>query len=112
MGCSKATYYRWRKAYRVKGLRGLEDGDSRPKRVRQRQWTRQQEQAVLHLRQHFKTWGKRKIWKVLVRDQGMQISESTVGRILSRFMRLGRIQPVAFYQCETVLAIHNKASSV
>jgi putative transposase len=78
-------------------LHGLENGDSRPKRVRTPQWRRQQEQAVLHLRQHFKTWGKRKIWKVSNRGQGMILSEITVGRILSKFVRLNRVKPVAFY---------------
>ena len=50
IGCSKATYYRWLGRYRRRGWRGLESQSRRPKRVRGRQWTAQQEQQVLHLR--------------------------------------------------------------
>ena len=47
---------------------------TRPKRRRQRQWTKQHEQQVLHLRQRHRLWGKRKLWKVLCRDQGFTLS--------------------------------------
>ena len=40
---------------------------------------------------------KRKIWKVLNRDQGFTLSISTVGRLLKKLLRLNRIVPVAFY---------------
>ena len=69
----------------------------RPQTTRTRQWTKQHEQAVLHLRQRYPLWGKRKLWKVLCRDQGFTLSISTVGRILKRLIGLGRIRPVAFF---------------
>ena len=40
---------------------------------------------------------KRKIWKVLSRDQGFTLSIRTLGRILKKLLRLNRIVPVAFY---------------
>ena len=40
---------------------------------------------------------KRKIWKVLSRDQGFTLSISTLGRLLKKLLRLNRIVPVAFY---------------
>ena len=56
-----------------------------------------QEQQVLHLRKCYPLWGKRKLWRVLVRERGWTLSESTVGRIVARLVRLGRVEPVSFY---------------
>ena len=97
IGWSKATYYRWRKRYEQGGLSGLESGSRQPRRRRPCEWTKQQEQQVLHLRKRFPLWGKRKLWRVLVREQSWRLSESTVGRIVAKLVRLGRVEPVAFY---------------
>lgn len=97
IGWSKATYYRWLKRHVQQGWVGLEARSCCPRTIRTREWTKQHEQAVLHLRQRYRLWGKRKIWKVLHRDHGFKLSISTVGRILKRLMRLKRIRPVAFY---------------
>ena len=97
VGWSRATYYRWLKRYREAGSRGLESGPRAPRGRRVCQWTKQQEQHVLHLRQRYPLWGKRKLWRVLVRERGWTLSESTVGRIVARLVRLGRVKPVAFY---------------
>jgi transposase len=93
VGCSRATYYRWKRAFERSGLSGLVAGSRRPCRVRQTQWTRQHEQQVWGLRRRFPNWGKRPIWRVLARDHGCELSESTIGRILAKGIRLGRIQP-------------------
>ena len=37
------------------------------------------------------------MWAVLRRDKGVQVSESTVGRILKKLVKLGRVKPVFFY---------------
>ncbi len=97
IGWSKATYYRWRSRYQQQGLTGLEALSCRPQRVREPSWSKQQEQQVQHLRLRFPLWAKRKIWKVLSRDQGFTLSISTVGRLLKKLLRLNRIKPVAFY---------------
>ncbi len=97
IGWSKATYYRWLKRYQQRGWSGLENQSRRPKCSRSVQWTKQQEQQVLHLRQRYPLWGKRKLWKVLSRDQGLLLSISTVGRILARLVRLKQVRPAAFY---------------
>ncbi len=94
---SKATYYRWLKRYQEQDMADLERLSCRPARTRAVQWNKQQEQQVLHLRQRHRLWGKRKIWKVLSRDQGFTLSISTVGRLLKKLLRLNRIVPVAFY---------------
>ncbi|WP_424947025.1 helix-turn-helix domain-containing protein [Candidatus Spongiihabitans sp.] len=85
------------RALSAERLAGLKKQSRRPKRVRGRQWTARQEQQVLHLRRRYPLWGKRKIWKVLSRDQGLLLSISTVGRILDRLVRLKRVKPAAFY---------------
>ena len=97
IGWSRATYYRWLKRYREDGLKGLESGPRAPRRRRVCHWTKQQEQQVLHLRKRYPLWGKRKLWRVLVRERGWTLSESTVGRIVARLVRLGRVEPVSFY---------------
>ena len=90
LGWSRATYYRWKMRYREDGLDGLESGSCAPRQRRVCQWTKQQEQQVLHLRQRFPLWGKRKLWRVLVRDQGWVLSESTVGHIVAKLVLLNR----------------------
>ena len=97
VGWSRATYYRWLRRYREAGLKGLESGPRAPRRRRVCHWTKQQEQQVLHLRKRYPLWGKRKLWRVLVRERGWTLSESTVGRIVARLVRLGRVKPVSFY---------------
>lgn len=93
IGWSRATYYRWRKRFEQRGLRGLVAQSRRPCRVRQSQWTRQHEQLVWRLRKRFPTWGKRPIQHVIERDHGVRLSVSTVGRILAKGVRLKRILP-------------------
>ena len=97
VGWSRATYYRWLKRYREDGLKGPESGTRAPRGRRVCQWTKQQAQQVLHLRKRYPLWGKRKLWRVLVRDQGWLLSESTVGRIVAKLVRLGRVRPASFY---------------
>ena len=76
VGWSRATYYRWLRRYREDGLKGLESRTRAPRRRRVCQWTKQQEQQVLHLRKRYPLWGKRKLWRVLVRERGWTLSES------------------------------------
>ena len=81
VGWSRATYYRWLKRYREAGLKGLESGTRAPWGRRICQWTKQQEQQVLHLRKRYPLWGKCKRrfpsvpcrWTA-VRSSGMSLS--------------------------------------
>ena len=45
--------------------------------------------------------GKRRLWYALRHEPGFSLSVSSVGRILQRGVRLGRIQPCAFCQGRT-----------
>ena len=52
---------------------------------------------MLALRRRFPAWGKKTLCHILTRDHGLNLSESTVGRILSKAIRLNWIKPCAFY---------------
>jgi len=93
---SRATYHRWNKRYREDGVRGLRSRSRRPKRVRRRCWTAADERLVLAKRHERPLWGKRKIGAALRRDvAGFALSDSSVGRILSRAMKRDRIKSAA-----------------
>ena len=93
----RATFYRWYSAFNKLGPRGLEPQSKRPKTIRKSQWSRALEQHILALRRQFPLWGKKTLTTLLRRDYGHRISESTVGRILTKLVRLNKIKPVCFY---------------
>lgn len=98
LGVSRATLYRWQRAYRQRGLVGLEPCSKAPRHRRRPTWSRSLEQHVLKLRRRFPTWGKRPIAAVLKRDYGLNVSTSMVGRILKALLTRKKICPVAFHQ--------------
>ena len=96
-GISRATYYRWQQRYRHGGARGLTPRSRQPRRCQTARWRAQDERLVWQLRRAHPTYGKLRLWRILVRDHGFTASASTVGRILAKGRRLGRIKPCAFY---------------
>lgn len=94
---SRATLFRWQRAYRRDGLAGLSPKPRTPHTKRQPQWSRQLEQQVLHLRKQFPLWGKQTLTTLLQRERGLDVSVATVGRILKKLMNNGLIKPVSFY---------------
>jgi len=96
IGWSRATYHRWHKRYREDGVRGLRSRSRRPKRLRRRCQTAADEALVLAKRDARPLWGKRKIGAALRRDvAGFELSDSSIGRILSRALKRKRIQSAA-----------------
>lgn len=94
---SPDTFYRWKKRYNPRNLKALEDRSHRPKKVRQHTWTKETEQKVLELREQYPRWGKAKI-AVLLKDQGINISVSMVGRILKYLKERGLLkEPIPNY---------------
>lgn len=83
---SVATIYRWMKAYASNGVRGLTPKSRRPKTTRKHQWSAQAESAVLRLRRQHRRAGKAKL-RVLLLAEGMDLSESTIGRMLASLKR-------------------------
>ena len=90
-GMSRATLYRWLKRFDPKDLTSLKELSRRPRRVRKPLWSRQLVRAVRELREEYPRWGKDKI-VVLVRDQGHEVSTSTVGRILGYLKQRGELK--------------------
>ena len=97
VGLAKSTYYDWRKAFRRGGVQALKPRSTRPRAVRRRRWTDADDRAVLKLRGKHPYMGKARLRTMLARD-GLALSVSTVGRILSKAIADGRIKPAAF--CE------------
>lgn len=99
IGVPRATYYRWKRNYKHRGLAGLllEDGDKCPKRVRKATWTAEIENRVYHLRLKYRLFGKQKIAVMYERKYKIKIVQSTVGRIISKLLKSGKIFPVKFY---------------
>ena len=97
IGLARSTYYDWRRAFQRGGAKALKPSSTRPRSVRRRRWTDADDQAVLKLREEHPYMGKARLHAMLARD-GLALSVSTVGRILSKAIADGRIQPASF--CE------------
>jgi len=80
-GISPQTFYRWKRRYDPKQLETLESRSHRPRRLRRPTWTGEQVEVVFKLREEYPRWGKDKLG-VLLREQGIIISASMIGRIL------------------------------
>ena len=92
---TRSTYYRWRAALRDGGVRALAPRSRRPRRVQRPRWTRDAERRVWAMRRRYPYMGKSRV-RVMLAREGLALSASTVGRILAKGVRLGRIEPCAF----------------
>src|SRR5437588_5261954 len=91
-GISRQTFYRWQRRYDPLRLGTLENRSCRPRRLRPSTWTVEQIEAVRRIRWRYPAWGKVKL-RILLRAEGMELSISMVGRILS-YLRARRQLPV------------------
>jgi putative transposase len=89
-GVSRPLFYRWQARYRSHGSRGLFDRSHRPHRVMLPTWTTKDVLAVRALRTQYPYLGKAKL-AVLLQQQGIPLSVSMVGRILSHLRRSGQL---------------------
>lgn len=96
IGISRPTYFRWKKE-RLKSRIALEPQSRAPRNKRKRQWSKALEQLVIALRHRYPVWGKLKITEILLREYQQKVSDSTVGRILTKLLKQGKIKPVCFY---------------
>jgi len=89
-GISRPTGYLWRKRYReANSVAGLEERSRRPRHSPQRTPAAVEAQVV-ELRRRY-GWGGKKL-QVLLEREGIQLSVSTVNRILRRKGQLGEYQ--------------------
>lgn len=96
LSLKRSTYYRWKRNYSIFELSGLENTSKRPHKLRKESWDRRTELNVYHLRKKYPLWGKQKITVMYKREYGGNISESTIGRILSKLLKEGKIMSVRF----------------
>lgn len=95
---SRATMYRWKRAYEKLGVHGLEPENRRPNNVRKPMWTTNDLLRIVALRKQRPCWGKYKIAVLLKRDYGRhKLSVGTVGRIIQYGIKRNAIKPVSFY---------------
>lgn len=85
VGVPRATLYRWEKQ--------PETLSKRPKRLRAKDWTPALVEEVERLRLDYPMWGRAKLGPLL-RAQGFQASNATVGRIIAYLIGRGVVQSV------------------
>ena len=87
----RSTYYRWKRNYKLFGLAGLEDTSKRPNKTRKPNWTKETELQVYNLRKKYPLWGKQKLAIIYQRKYNIKISQSTIGRILTKLLKRKKI---------------------
>jgi len=87
-GISAPTFYRWKNRYDPYDLTTLEEESRRPHKVPQSRTPGTAESRVLELRNRYPRWGREKL-AVLLEREGIQLSGSTVGRVMARLRERG-----------------------
>lgn len=83
---NRSTFYRWRKKYKPSRIQSLEERSRRPQRVRTKVVRNHQvEMQVCQIRRKYPYFGKEKIKRILERDHKINISVSSVGRVLTQY---------------------------
>lgn len=85
VGVPRATLYRWEQQPQRRS--------SRPKRLRAKTWSSALVEAAERLRSDYPMWGRAKLGPLL-RAQGFQVSDATVGRIIRSLVDRGVVAPV------------------
>lgn len=87
-GISAQTFYRWKNRFDPSDLTTLEEASRRPHRVRRPETATAVVEKILEKRQQYPRWGKAKL-AVLLGREGIQVSASTVGRVMGRLKARG-----------------------
>jgi putative transposase len=82
-GLGRMTVYRWVKKFNQKGIYGLKDQSRRPFHLRRPTTDFKTENRIVALRKQYPAWSKHKL-KVLLAKDAIQISASSIGRVLKR----------------------------
>ncbi|MFB0565299.1 MAG: integrase core domain-containing protein [Candidatus Aminicenantaceae bacterium] len=90
-GISPQTFYRWKNRYDRYDLRTLESGSHRPYKVRQSETPVKVIERIQKLREQYPRWGRDKL-SVLLMKEGIEISASTVGRVINRLKARGLLR--------------------
>lgn len=87
-GISPQTFYRWKGRFDRYDLTTLESHCRRPHQVRRPRTSVEVVERIKELREQYPRWGRDKI-AVLLRREGMEVSASTVGRVINRLKERG-----------------------
>jgi transposase InsO family protein len=90
-GISPQTFYRWKNRYDPYDLRTLESASHRPYKVRQPETPVKVIERIQKLREQYPRWGRDKL-AVLLMKEGIEISASTVGRVINRLKARGLVR--------------------
>jgi len=82
-GIGRMTLHRWLKRLDRCGITGLNERSRRPKKVREPSTPWEITSRIVELRREYPAWSKYKL-KALLKKEGVNVSESTVGRVLKR----------------------------
>ncbi len=88
---SPDTVSRWRRAYRERGVSGLEGRSRRPKRVRQPTTPTDVVLRIQALRERYPRWGREKL-RVLLAREGIGVSAKTIDRTIARLKARGALR--------------------
>ena len=93
-GISPQTFYRWKNRFDPYDLTTLEEMSRKPHKVRTPQTPSEVVERILKLREQYPRWGKDKL-VVLLKREGIEVSASTVGRVINRLKAKGLlVEPV------------------
>jgi transposase InsO family protein len=84
-GICPSLFYKWYDRYQKLGLKGLEDRSRRPRKIRRSNIPLEHVDLVRKLRKQYPYFSKYKIKVILSREYGIELSASTVGRIISKY---------------------------
>jgi len=87
-GFSPDTVSRWTRAYGGSGIRALEPGSRRPRRVRSPQVPVATVQRIQELREQYPRWGREKL-RVLLEREGVTLSAKSIDRVMARLRARG-----------------------
>ena len=90
-GISPQTFYRWKNRFDPYDLRTLESNSHRPYKVRQPETPVKVIERVRELREQYPRWGRDKL-AVLLNKEAIEISASTVGRVINRLKARGLLR--------------------
>jgi len=83
-GIAPSLFYKWFKRFKLLGAKGLEEHSKRPKRFRQSNIPLEYIDLVCALRKKNPEFSKYKLKVILKRDYSVELSSSTIGRIITK----------------------------
>lgn len=84
-GIPPKTFYKWFNRFKQRGIKGLEVVSKKPHKLRQSKVPLENINRIIHWRKLYPIYSKYKIAVLLVREDGIKMSPSTVGRVIKKY---------------------------